>query len=61
LGRYLAHRVIVIIENVDKKGDAAVCHVMNLEERRLIDDALNFQNSSPNHSNIWRQEIKFKG
>ena len=33
---------------------------MNLEERRLSDDTLNFQNSIPNHSNIWQQEIQFK-
>ena len=45
-------------KNVDEKGDAAVCYVMNLEERRLSDDALNFQTSTPNHSNIWHQEIK---
>jgi hypothetical protein len=33
---------------------------MTLEERRLSDDPLNFRNSSPNDSNILRQDIKFK-
>ena len=45
-------KIVPIIENVDEKGDAAVCYVMNLEERRPSDDALNFQNSIPTHSNI---------
>jgi hypothetical protein len=26
----------------------------------LSDDALNFQNSTPNDSNFWRQDITFK-
>ena len=52
-------KIVPIIKNVEQKGDAAVCYVMNLEERRLSDDALNFQTSTSNHSNIWHQEIKF--
>jgi hypothetical protein len=50
-------KIIPIIENVDEKGDSAVCYVMNLEERQLSDDALTFQNSTPNHSDIWCKEF----
>jgi hypothetical protein len=53
-------KIVPIIENVEETGDTAVCYVMILEERRLSDDALNFPYSTPNHSNIWRQETKLK-
>ena len=48
-------KTIPVIDNVNEKGDTAVCNVMFLEERRLSDDAQNFQNSTPNNLNIWRQ------
>ena len=53
-------KTIPVIDNVNEKGDSAVCNVMFLEERQLSDDAQNFQNYTPNNSNIWRQNIQFK-
>jgi hypothetical protein len=53
-------KTISVIDNVNKKRDTAVCNLMILEERRLSDDAQNFQNLTPNNSNIWRQDIRFK-
>ena len=52
-------KIIPIIENADDKG-SSILLFMTLEERRLSVDVLNFQNSTPNDSNIWRQDIKFK-
>jgi hypothetical protein len=43
-------KTIPVIENVNKKGDTAVCNVTIFKERQLCDDAQHFQNSTPINS-----------